>query len=532
MSYSPYQASGVKISPMLGRERLFKELCSHLTKPTPDHMCVVGPPLFGKSVLLNHLASHFNKGGRYVTSLYWDLGASTPRTDDEFRRRFAKKIKDALQSIQSELAECLELEDESLQDDFEDMEREGHCFLAVLDGFDHVFPESGITRNLWDYMLTLGQKDSLRLVTGSRSRPLELCPTEDYRTSHFWGIFYDTPLQVGCFEDRDWSGFLDPLKSRGITFDDSARKEIANWTGGVPVLAVALAEQILAEVSDVVTISKAHVDGIAKEMAEKRRGLLENLWKYCSIELRSELAALAKGEVPLSEVPDHLKRNLELQGFACTRKNNLRSSCRLMAQYAQKQAADVNNLKRLFGDADRFESNIQSLLELRLAQVRGADKMLMSHVEKAIRDLHEPTVSLTSMRSIAARALELIWDTELGPDRSLPEHWKDAKVYFVEQKQDPQKQDPFPEQSPFPEQNLGAQCGILRRSTEKKALQDIEKPTQLLVDHLHSVGNFGQHRDGSDVSVPIAAAFCMSAISLCESLAEDLARAEDRRRIA
>ena len=192
MSNNPYQVLGIGVPVMLGRARLFGELCRHLIKATPDHMCVVGPPLFGKSVLLNHLASHFkDTGDHYVTSLYWDLRHDTPRTDDEFRQGFAEQIKGVLQSVKPDLAEYLALEDEGihgvLELVFTEMDGEGIRFLAVLDGFDHVLAESGITRNLWDNMRTLGQHTSLRLVTGSRKRLRELCKTEDSRTSDFWG---------------------------------------------------------------------------------------------------------------------------------------------------------------------------------------------------------------------------------------------------------------------------------------------------------------------------------------------------------
>ena len=520
MSDSPYQVLGVGIPPMLGRERLFAELCRHLTKSTPDHVCVVGPPLFGKSVLLNHLASHFKEAGdHYVTALYWDFRHGTPMTDDEFRQRFAERIKDALKPTQPELAEYLEFKEEGLRDllhlVFDDMEHKGLRFLAVLDGFDHVLAGSGITRNLWDEMRDLGQKASLRLVTGSRRRLRELCKTEESRTSDFWEIFYDSPLEVGCFKNHDWSGFLNPFKLHGVTLDSSALKEIANWTGGVPILAASLAERLLTGASQDTSLSKPNVDAIAEEMGKEKQDLLVALWDNCPIELRSDLAELANGEVPLSEVPDQRRRDLELRGFACPAGNKLRSSCRLMARYAQQQADEVESLRRLFGDAERFESNIQSLLELRLAQVRGADPELIDYIERAIRDMRpNPAHSVVWARSIAERALDMIWKTELPEDRSLPDAWKFAGINFGEQ-------------GKFPEERLGEQCGILRRITEKKVSKVITKPTQLLVDHLHSVGNFGQHRGGSTVSVSIVASFCLSAISLCESLARDLATSEE-----
>ena len=196
MSDKPYQVLGVGVPAMLGRKKLFGKLYRHLTKATPDHMCVVGPPLFGKSVLLNHLAAHFkSRSDHYVTSLYWDLRHGTPSTDDEFRRSFAQRVKDALEPTQPDLAEYLELEAEELSDllhlVFDEMKSQGIRFLAVLDGFDHVLARSGITKNLWDELRNLGQMPSLRLVTGSRSPLRELCRTEDSRTSDFWEIFYE-----------------------------------------------------------------------------------------------------------------------------------------------------------------------------------------------------------------------------------------------------------------------------------------------------------------------------------------------------
>ena len=121
-----------------------------------------------------------------------------------------------------------------------------------------------------------------------------------------------------------------------------------------------------------------------------------------------------------------------------------------------------------------------------------------------------PANSIVWSRSIANRALDLIWEAELPADRSLPEAWKFVGVKF----------DVLPKRR-------GQQCGILREITGTEdhdpVSKFVTKPTYLFVDHLQSVGDFGQHKEGSTVSVSIAAAFCLSAISLCESLARDLA---------
>ena len=441
---------------MLGRERLFKKLCHRLTK---HNICVVGPPSFGKSVLLHHLASHFkDTSNHYIIPLYWDLHwRDTPRTDDEFRQRFAKQIKESLQPVQPDLAEYLELEDESLPDllhlvfegmEGKEMEGKKICFLAILDGFDDVLDESNITGNLWKEMCGLGHMDSLRIVTGSRSSLPE---------PYFSELFYYSPLPVGRFEDHDWIGFLNPLKSRRrITFDDSVKQEIAKWTGGVPVLAVALAEQIFDKFSDV-TISESDVQRIAEELDDELWELSKNLWKDCPINLQSDLVALAsRQEVQL---PKDRRADLELRGFAKksrSREDRLRSSCLLMKRYSQEQEGEVVTLQWLFGNEERFKSNIQSVLNHRLDQIRAipdADQDLIDHVKFVIDLLQQqgPIRSLGPVRDIEDRALKLIWDAELGPNkRSLPKTWK-SKL-----------SKPRKSVVEVPENDRGVQCGILR----------------------------------------------------------------------
>ena len=296
-------------------------------------------------------------------------------------------------------------------------------------------------------------------------------------------------------------------------FDNSALKEIANWTGGIPVLAAAMADRLFTETSDGVTISKPCVDRAAEAMAEKRRDLLVYLWDDCSIELQSDLATLVDRDLAHSEISDDRRRNLELRGFARSSGNRLRSSCRLIARYAEQQADEVENMRRLFGDAERFEGNIRSLLELRLSQVQNADPKLVGYVQNAIRDLQpEPVNSVIWARSIAECALDLIWNAELPTNKSLPDAWKSVEITFDERNQLPRSR--------------GQQCGILRTitGTDKYApvSKFVTKPTCLLVDHIKSVGDFGQHQEEGTISVPIAAAFCLSAIGLCESLGRDL----------
>ena len=51
VTVNPYQILGSMIPLMLGRAALVQRIENHLSKPTPDHVSVVGPKHYGKSVL-------------------------------------------------------------------------------------------------------------------------------------------------------------------------------------------------------------------------------------------------------------------------------------------------------------------------------------------------------------------------------------------------------------------------------------------------------------------------------------------------
>ena len=137
---------------------------------------------------------------------------------------------------------------EQLGDVFEQLEDDDARLLVVLDGFDHVLAGTGLTRTLWGQLRDLTQRsDSLGFLTGSR-RPLqELCKTEESRTSDFWNIFHPQPVGVHALDDADWPAFLQPIRDGGCALDESARKEVVNWTGGVPVLVCALLHNLWEE---------------------------------------------------------------------------------------------------------------------------------------------------------------------------------------------------------------------------------------------------------------------------------------------
>ena len=129
---------------MLGRAALMDRIDKHLRKPSPDHVSVVGPAHYGKSVLLHHAAATYRDGiEQYVTAVYVDLRRGIPASDREFMQRFAEEIKAALQVVCPDLAEYFEIEGDPVHEVlgivFDQLEGEGdgERLLVVLDGFDY-----------------------------------------------------------------------------------------------------------------------------------------------------------------------------------------------------------------------------------------------------------------------------------------------------------------------------------------------------------------------------------------------------------
>ena len=531
MTANPYGVLGPSVPRMLGRTALVRRIESHLSKASPDHVSVVGPAYYGKSVLLEHVAAAYRAdSGHYLTTVSIDLRHAGIRSDGDFKRRFAEDLKGALQPHRANVAEYLDIEDENIHEllglVFDELTVEPARVLVVFDGFDHVLAGADLTRTLWDQLRTLAQKPSLRLVAGSRLPLREVCRTEESRTSDFWEIFNPMPVRVGALDDEDLEAFLQPLFDAGCTVDGSARKEISNWTGGVPLLVCALLGRLWSVRGQTSSLSKREIDQAADAVLDEQRVLLGALWDDCDVELREDLTTLAGTGVSRADLSEGRLRAVADRGYGRMAGTRLRSACRLMQRYADQQAPAIANLKRLFGSSAGFDTNIRSVLEMRLEQVAAprTDRHLRDFVNRAISDLdHNPELAVNGVRGIATRALELVWDAELPPDQTLPsdwlDDWKHAGVKNV-----PADRGKLP-------RGYGAQCNILRlvTGTDKARRQSryVTKTTCLLIDHLQSVGDFGQHRPDfreTKVTVGFAASIVLAAITLVESLTADLSR--------
>lgn len=527
MTANPYQVWGALPPPMLGRASLVRKVEDHwLRVEIPRHLSVVGPAYYGKSVLLRHLADVHRTGSVcYLTTAYIDLRDGTPESDEEFVERLAGAVKEALRPIHPEAAAWLEIEGVSVHEClnyvFKSLEEDDNRLLVVLDGFDDALAETELTPKLWSQLRSMAERPGrgLRLLTGSR-RPLrELCRTGESRASPFWNVFHYEPVRVHALDDEsDWDAFLQPLRDTGCEIEESARKEIVNWTGGVPVLVCALLGLLWQEHRGT-RLSKQIVDQAAARLLRDPSGLLGPIWEDCDLELRSDLGALNENDIRLTDLSDGRRGALESRGFGRVSRNSIRGSCRLMQRYARAQAPAMADLNRSFESRTGFDRHIRSLLELRLAQVAtaGADEELCRLVRNAVDRIKPPPKdSLREARFIVDHALNMVWEKEF-PSGMIPPELLSKRV--------PERRDDSDPYLPSSEK-----CYVLRqltRSDRPGRSKYVTIRTSLLIDHLQSVGNIGSHLGNYpdvEVSIGFAASVVLSAIELVECLVGDFAR--------
>jgi len=528
MASNPFRVLGAEVPALLGRRRLVEKIQSHLEQDPPDHLTVVGPAMCGKSVLLREIVRQYADGRPgYEVPVYVDLRHGKPRTDDELRRRVAEELKLVLERTRPEVAEYLALEDveirERMQLTTQELHDKGDRVLLVMDGFDDVVANPGITREIWDNLRAVAARKRLRFVTGSR-RPLrELCRDEDARTADFWEVFYDSPVVVGPFADEDREALFGPFEATGRKLDAAAREAIGRWTWGVPVLAAAFLQSLYDSMEPGESAGVEEVDRIAATVLDQRRELLHALWEDCPAELKADLADLSARDLRLSELTEGRVRDLEQRGFVERTGKKVRFACRLMQKFVAGEAAEVSGLQRLFGDTEHFDHNIRMLLEMRLAQVPRVDDELHGYVEQAIRHLQpEPRHSIVWLRSIVDRALDLIWQKELGNDTALPKSW------LAEWERAGIRNPPDDGYGRLPGER-GRQMHVLRMAagtgvrgvTVRRVSRYASRPTAILLEHLLAVGNFGQHQ-GDVINRPFAVSVCLTAITLAANLAADL----------
>jgi hypothetical protein len=248
----PYELPGLRIPQLLGRRAelagLFRDL---VEKATPDHISVVAPRYFGKSVLIQALAERFAApDSHYRLVINWDLRHNTPEDDRGFQIALAKLLDKRLLEIGNASYHDYLQDTEgdpagTISDVVDSLAADGTRILILLDDFDRLASQPQISKNLWDYLRSLAQKEHLRFVL-VQSPPLRECiPNRDGRTSDFWNILR-TSSRLSLSTQSTLMNCSDRSVTPVSTVDAGGKQAIIDWTGGIPVLVARLCGDILA----------------------------------------------------------------------------------------------------------------------------------------------------------------------------------------------------------------------------------------------------------------------------------------------
>lgn len=516
---------------ILGRRELLDGLIQELSKESPSHRSVVGPRYIGKSVLLRTLAERMRaEGSPYTTVVEWDLGHSTPTTDESFLKILCEKIGNGLVSGgQREYGEyLLAITNDyysELANVIETVSRDDIKVLMIWDGFDKPLSSGKFTRNLWDNLRELCLNDGLRLVVASRRRLHDLIRDESSVTSDFWNIFGNL-VYVGPMEDADVFAVTESASE--FVFSQGALSELRNWSGYNPPILLSLINQVLGD-KPPGTVSNEDVNRSAAAIDQTVTPLLKDLWSDCSIQAQDLFRELSDGKArPAKEVLSDHMYELTSKGFA-TRDggDKVHGTCRLLHRYVSKTENDAGIIGRIAGTWEAYRENIRDILARRLNQLDRYDDRLFRLLDRSLEDLPDyPVDCLNGLTGIRDRVLELIWDAELGSDRSIPH---DIVAYWTA---DPKRMDDrlllqmrdtngwtIPRSEP-----AASQIRLLQLLTG--SIQGYEARARIanrdmyaLLNALQGYRNRNQHTDGEEINLGVAVSALMTAIELVAILA-------------
>lgn len=509
---------GTHVPSMLGRESIMQRMLAGLTKPTPDHLQVVGARFAGKTVLLNELARSLATAGKpYTAILVWDLGHQTPATDELFMLRLASELAVALRTNHAAYAEHLESTGgaryKEIGEVLDALKADGGKVLAIMDGFDKPLANGQLTRNLWDQLRELALKPSLRLVTASRRTLRELIRHPDAQTSDFWNIFDPIPVRVGCFDEADLNALLADMP--GIELTVGAKSELWNASNGFPVIMLEVLNTLV-EMGVTGSVDPATMRSACDSAYLSVRDKLESLWADCPPSCQDLLRRVREhSPVTRDRIPNVDAESLIERGFVRLAANRLQGANRLLGRFLDEQPNEGSALARLFARVEDYQRHFKGVLERRITQITGMDATLRRFLQRAIEDLPEhPAVFLTNVRGIVDQAFELIWKAELKT-KAIPSGWM-----AIWKRNDERGLGDW--ETTFPHGVHRVRLLNLMTGTDRSTscAKHVSKSTYVLINAVHAFGDFGQHQDGA----PVDPGTAYAALHLCVELAAALTR--------
>lgn len=528
MNANPYQLTDRPDAPLLGHGQALKLVLQRLDKL---HVCVIAPRLFGKTRLLRQVAREAPANG-FSQCLVWDLKRRPPGTDDEFHASLCREMERQLKVPGEDLVEYfkgLGTQFESIKGVFQELEKAGEKVLVVLDGVEGVLQAGSVTRNVWDNLRDLADLSTARFVTGSRLPLRQLCPS-DSKTSPFWNIFHEKPVRFGAFREDDWPVVLEPFAARQVILDASACKELVNWTGGIPVLVMAVCGHLFESCRDGEPLAKVEVDNAAERVIGEYRDHIEMLWHDLPTETRLDLVDLAsRHETSRADLSPERIETLMHRGLAVEAGGNrLRGNCRILERYAAQHGQSLPEVKKLFTAPEDYHRNLAEVFQLRLAAVRDFDANAEQHVRELLKAMAKPETAKVLIRNVADACLELLVEFEF-PDGTIDPQWISAWKSTGKVGNSEGDRQILAGRVPT---YRGPRMKLLSLLHDEEAAGSAKsrRSTFILLQFVYNAANFGQHAKEIGEAVPrsFITAVAIGAVELLQQVQEDLTSADHR----
>jgi hypothetical protein len=201
------------------------------------------------------------------------------------------------------------------------------------------------------------------------------------------------------------------------------------------------------------------------------------------------------------------------RGFVFVTGNKLHRASRLLGIHLDELPNEESSLARLFSNPIAYETNLRTVFQHRISQIKNLSSELEKNLKHLIREIpDDPNYLLRQVRGFENDAFELIWRFEI-PDKRIPSSWMSVWLNNGEHRVDEWK-------TTFPQGFQRVRLLKLMTGSELSApcAQFITKQSYVLMNAVHGFGDFGQHQDGAAVSVGSGYA----ALHLCLELALSL----------
>jgi hypothetical protein len=325
----------------------------------------------------------------------WELAHQAFKDDEHFIFMFRDQLAGALREIESLYAENMQAAESSadIAEILEALKDEKFWVLVILDGFDNAVSNGRLTRNLWDQLRRLADIPTFRLVVASRKRLSELIRDPNAESSPFWNVFEPVPVRIGPFDDQHLDALLKQTPKFRLTV--GARTELLDATNAspIPVLEVfntLIGDGVMGEISPEAMRNACNLTFPA---VRDRVGLM---WEDCARTSQDLFHRVREsGSVSRSEVARFDADALIERGFVHSAGTKLQRPNRLVEMYLEEQPNENSSLTRLFGTVDVYGRNFKSVMERRIDQIGGIDRILKRHLQLGSDDLPEhPSVFL------------------------------------------------------------------------------------------------------------------------------------------